>query len=118
MVELFARKGSLPYYNLGVTHAEHALQCGYLAETRGLDNTLVVAGLLHDIGHLCVEDSEAVPMIHEGESLEESVGVIDHEGIGAGFVRSNGFGSIVEDLIFTHVDAKRVSLPSSSFHDG
>ena len=64
---------------------------------------------LHDICHLV--ESDAVPMIHEGESLDDSVGVIDHEKIGADFARMNGYGSIIEDLILTHVDAKRVSKP-------
>ena len=108
VIELFHRKGSLPYYNLGVTHAEHALQSAYLAEYSNLRSpTLIVACLLHDIGHLV--ESDAVPMIHEGESLDDSVGVIDHEKIGADFARMNGYGSIIEDLILTHVDAKRVS---------
>ena len=52
---LFAHHGQRPYDGLrreSVTALEHALQCAQLAEWSQVDNRLVVAALLHDIGSL------------------------------------------------------------------
>lgn len=51
---LFALHGGRPYDGLrreSVTALEHALQCAQLAEWSQVDSTLVVAALLHDMGH-------------------------------------------------------------------
>jgi phosphonate degradation associated HDIG domain protein len=51
---LFALHGRRPYEGLrreSVSALEHALQCAQLAEWSQVDNALVVAALLHDIGH-------------------------------------------------------------------
>ena len=51
---LLLMHGGRPYDGLrreSVSALEHALQCAQLAEWSQVDNTLVVAALLHDIGH-------------------------------------------------------------------
>ena len=47
---------------------EHMLQAGALAEAAGAQGTLVVAALLHDIGHLLGEDED-----RHGEAVTEPV---------------------------------------------
>ena len=42
-----------------VSQLEHALQCAALAERHGAEPALVVAALLHDIGHLVDADAES-----------------------------------------------------------
>ena len=49
---LFAKRGQSEYGGEVVTQLEHALQCATLAEEAGSDTQLIVAALLHDIGHL------------------------------------------------------------------
>ncbi|SHN20764.1 phosphonate degradation HD-domain oxygenase [Rhizobacter sp. OV335] len=49
---LFAREGSSLYGGEAISQAEHALQCAWAAEQQGDDDALVVACLLHDLGHL------------------------------------------------------------------
>ena len=51
LAERFASHGAEPYGE-AVSQAEHALQCATLAERAGCSDSLVVAALLHDIGHL------------------------------------------------------------------
>ena len=47
---LFARHGG-ESYGEGVTMLEHALQAAALAVAERADDSLVVAALLHDVGH-------------------------------------------------------------------
>ena len=50
--ELFANKGHDAYVGEPVSQLEHALQAAYHAEQSGAADPLVVAALLHDVGHL------------------------------------------------------------------
>ena len=52
IVELFARRGAAAYHGEAVSQTEHALQSADLAERDGAPDRLVVAALLHDVGHL------------------------------------------------------------------
>lgn len=49
--ERFASKGSEPYGE-AISQTQHALQCATLAERSGCSDQMVIAALLHDIGHL------------------------------------------------------------------
>ena len=51
MVALFERWGAR-LYDDRVAQLDHALQCASLAEQAGAPDALIVAALLHDIGHL------------------------------------------------------------------
>ena len=51
LAERFASHGAEPYGE-AISQAEHALQCATLAERAGCADSLVIAALLHDIGHL------------------------------------------------------------------
>ena len=52
ILQLFREHGNSEYGGEAVTQREHALQCAFLAEMEGAPEHLIVAALLHDIGHL------------------------------------------------------------------
>jgi [1-hydroxy-2-(trimethylamino)ethyl]phosphonate dioxygenase len=64
VVALLAEAG-LRAYGESVTQLSHALQCGALARRDRADDEVVVAALLHDVGHL-VERDEDRPERHHG----------------------------------------------------
>ena len=92
---LYAERGGLNYGE-GVSQMEHAVQCAALAEAAGAEASLVIAALLHDVGHL-----------FEGE--ESVVGASDdarHEISGAQALKGL-FDEAVRAPIALHVSAKR-----------
>ena len=89
---LYAERGARNYGE-GVTQMEHAVQCAALAEAEGASPSLVVAALLHDIGHL----------FEDGEGLAEDA---RHEAVGARALAAL-FGEAVCGPIALHVAAKR-----------
>lgn len=75
----------------------HAVQSGYHAQAQGHAPSLVVAALLHDIGH----------MIHELGEHPAADGVDDrHEILGAAWLAER-FGPAVAEPVRLHVAAKR-----------
>jgi len=50
--QIFDQRGGEAYFGEPVTQTEHALQSARQAEQEGAAPPLVVAALLHDIGHL------------------------------------------------------------------
>jgi phosphonate degradation associated HDIG domain protein len=50
--QLYHEQGQIPYGNEGVSQLDHALQCAALAEAANQSDEMVVACLLHDLGHL------------------------------------------------------------------
>ena len=95
----FARRGHDAYFGEPVTQLEHALQTAQLAEQAGADGETVVAAFLHDIGHL-------LP-VEAAEGYMDGYGTVDHERLGADFLRQRGFSEKVTQLIENHVNAKR-----------
>jgi phosphonate degradation associated HDIG domain protein len=77
-----------------VSARAHALQCAQLAEWAEAPEPLVVAALLHDIGHFIAPDAsvDAMDDVHELRAL--------------GFLASS-FGADVVEPIRLHVQAKR-----------
>lgn len=95
--QLFATKGDRMYAGEPVTQLEHALQSAHLAEQAGAAEPLVVAALLHDLGHL-INDQGETPTLR---------GVDDrHEYVALPFLRDL-YGPEVLQPIRLHVDAKR-----------
>ena len=94
---LFMRRGHEQYSGEPVTQLEHALQTATLAEASGADDELVIACLLHDLGHL----------LHELGDTPSLRGVDDiHQYAALPFLRGL-FGERVLGGIQLHVDAKR-----------
>jgi phosphonate degradation associated HDIG domain protein len=54
---LLVKRGAQQYGREAVSQLEHALQCAHLAEVAGESDALVVACLLHDLGHLLASES-------------------------------------------------------------
>jgi phosphonate degradation associated HDIG domain protein len=93
---LFATRGGR-HYGENVTEREHALQCAALAEAAGDPPAVVLAALLHDIGHL----------LHDlGEAIAESGVDARHEELGADWLAERFPAEIVEPVRL-HVAAKR-----------
>ncbi|ARU88983.1 phosphonate degradation HD-domain oxygenase [Pseudomonas sp. M30-35] len=90
---LFSNRGNLPYGE-DISQIQHALQCATFAERSGCRNSLIVAALLHDVGHL-LDDPES--------GLNEDM---RHEERGAELLRAL-FADSVWQPIRLHVAAKR-----------
>lgn len=95
--ELFEKRGHDAYFGEGVSQQEHALQAASLAEDSNARPALVVAALLHDIGHLI----HGLP-----EDIADQGVDGQHEAAGATWLKAH-FGPEVTEPIRLHVDAKR-----------
>ncbi|MCS6945834.1 MAG: HD domain-containing protein [Sutterellaceae bacterium] len=95
---LLQRRGDEQYTGEPVTHRAHALQCAWLAARAGAPDTMVVAALLHDIGHLL----SGWPGTPSADGIDDR-----HEDTGA-WLLSRWFGPEVTEPIRLHVPAKRV----------
>ena len=94
---LFAAKGDRMYAGEPVTQLQHALQSAQLAEQSGADAAMIIAALLHDLGHM-VNDQGETPTLR---------GIDDrHEYVALPFLRGL-FNDAVLQPIRLHVDAKR-----------
>jgi [1-hydroxy-2-(trimethylamino)ethyl]phosphonate dioxygenase len=94
---LFTHGGNAAYFGEAVTQTEHALQTAHLAEIAGASDSLVVAALLHDLGHLL----HGLP-----ETIAEQRVDARHENGGAAWL-ARYFGPAVVEPIGLHVAAKR-----------
>lgn len=95
--EIFERRGSEEYLGEPVTMGEHMLQGATLAERGGMDEEIVVAALLHDIGHFTSEFG-----MFSIDDTEDKL----HEEAGAA-VLERFFPTLVIDCVRHHVAAKR-----------
>lgn len=95
VLQLLESAGRSAYLGEAVTQLEHAVECAQLATDAAADDEMILAALLHDIGHLCVP---AGP---------EGVGVVDHDDAGARYLTERGFSPRVAALVGGHVEAKR-----------
>ena len=94
---IFEGRGASPYFGEAVSVAEHCLQAAYFAQVANAPDALVIAALLHDIGHLV----GAAP-----DDLEEWTDDAHHELIGGGWLAKR-FGPEVAEPVRLHVPAKR-----------
>jgi [1-hydroxy-2-(trimethylamino)ethyl]phosphonate dioxygenase len=97
IMDLFARHGQAAYHGEAVSQTEHALQAAELAELENAPDRLVVAALLHDVGHLLKGQDE--DLAHRGVDGR-------HEEAGCAWL-STHFGPEVTEPIRLHVAAKR-----------
>jgi phosphonate degradation associated HDIG domain protein len=95
IVALFGEGGSGAYFGERVTQLQHALQSAHCAVQAHADDELVVAALLHDVGHLL------------GGNLHAEIGVIDHDSSCVEWLRARGFSERLIALVSGHVAAKR-----------
>jgi gamma-butyrobetaine dioxygenase len=106
---LFNARGHTAYLGEDVSQTEHALQAAHLAAQEGASDDLVVAALLHDIGHL----TNGLP-----EDIAERGIDGHHEHAGAKWLKKN-FKPEVTEPIRLHVAAKRyLCATEPSYHAG
>ncbi|MEQ8654685.1 MAG: phosphonate metabolism protein/1,5-bisphosphokinase (PRPP-forming) PhnN [Kiloniellales bacterium] len=96
LFSLLRDKGGARYGGEAVTQLQHALQAAHLAESAGASDAQIVAALLHDIGHMRIDDEGLAARGRDGR----------HEEAGAAFLRLS-FGPSVTEPVRLHVDAKR-----------
>ena len=94
---LFDARGADAYFGEDVTIAEHMLQTAHFAEQGGAEETLIVAALLHDVGHLNSEFGD--------DYIEQGVDN-RHENAGS-IALSPFFPQAVTEPIRLHVAAKK-----------
>ncbi|MGO9270900.1 MAG: phosphonate degradation HD-domain oxygenase [Terriglobia bacterium] len=97
IVELFATRGDAAYFGEPVSQKEHALQAAHLAAVEHAPEPLVVAALLHDVGHLV----HGLP-----EDIADQGVDARHEAAGEAWLARH-FGPEVTEPVRLHVDAKR-----------
>jgi [1-hydroxy-2-(trimethylamino)ethyl]phosphonate dioxygenase len=97
ILAIYGARGAGAYFGERVSMTEHSLQTAWFAHTEGAPGPLVVAALLHDIGHL-VED---VP-----EELADWTSDARHEEVGARWLAQH-FGPEISEPVRLHVPAKR-----------
>jgi hypothetical protein len=116
IIDLYTKWGASDYIGESITQIEHALQCARQAvldsRLAGYDNfirnCMIVAALLHDIGHLVGLENGELEMLLEGEDAgSASLGIVGHEGVGSAFLNDIGMPSLVSELVAGHVPAKR-----------
>ena len=94
--QLFTAAGTRPYAGEAVTQAEHGLQCAALALEEGASRQLIVAALLHDIGHM-IDDRD--------EALAASGVDAQHE-LGGARLLTRWFAAATTEPVRLHVQAK------------
>ena len=97
ILDLFARRGSEEYMGEAVSMAQHMEQSAACAATEGASDELVIASLLHDIGHFVGD----FPV----EALENGIDNL-HEEAGARFLEAFYPASVTEPIRL-HVAAKK-----------
>jgi phosphonate degradation associated HDIG domain protein len=104
ILAIYQKCGSTEYFGESVSMTEHALQAAFFARTAGAPPGLIVAALLHDIGHL-VED---VP-----SDIADWTTDAHHEQIGGRWL-ARRFRPEVSEPVRLHVPAKRYLLATDA----
>jgi phosphonate degradation associated HDIG domain protein len=99
LLYLFEKYGDEDYDGEPVSQTSHMVQCAMQAEQEGADEELVLGAFLHDIGHLLRHQQKTEAM--------GNYGVVNHEGIGADYLKARGFSDRICAVVGGHVAAKR-----------
>jgi [1-hydroxy-2-(trimethylamino)ethyl]phosphonate dioxygenase len=104
ILAIFHRRGADVYYGESISMAEHSLQAAYFAQAVAAPPGLIVAALLHDIGHLV----EEVP-----SDLADWTEDAHHERVGGRWLALR-FRPEVSEPVRLHVPAKRYLLATDA----
>ena len=99
IVRLLSISGAKQYGREAVSQLEHALQCAHLAESAGESDELIIASLLHDLGHMLKAENAVAIQI---ETAHDDL----HQYTLMPFLRGKLPGAVLEPIRL-HVDAKR-----------
>lgn len=108
IVDLYHKHGHDDYIGEDVTQLQHAFQSAEHAKAQDCDDEMVLAAFLHDIGHICVAEHNVARM--------DGYGVLNHEKIGAAFLRIRRFSERLVKLVQAHVAAKRYLTYKDAFY--
>jgi phosphonate degradation associated HDIG domain protein len=99
IIHLLETRGEAQYGQEAVSQLQHALQCAHLAESAGERPEVVVAALLHDLGHLlAAERAASAEPPPDQDDLHQFMALPFLKGV---------FPESVLAPIRLHVDAKR-----------
>jgi len=96
---LYEQYGHEEYSGEPVSQLAHMWQAAALAAAEGYEEEVVLAAFFHDLGHLCACQEEVATM--------GRFGAVDHEKLGADYLRACGFSERMASLVESHVVAKR-----------
>jgi phosphonate degradation associated HDIG domain protein len=97
ILDLYGARGAGAYFGERVSMTEHGLQAAHFAQAERAPDALILAALLHDVGHLL----EDVP-----DAIEDWRADARHEEVGARWL-ARRFGPEVSEAVRLHVPAKR-----------
>jgi phosphonate degradation associated HDIG domain protein len=97
LIELMVQRGGATYFGEPVTVLEHCLQAAHYATRESSPDSLVIAALLHDVGHL---------LHHKGEDAAEGGVDTRHEQLAERLLAAH-LPQAVTEPIRLHVAAKR-----------
>jgi phosphonate degradation associated HDIG domain protein len=97
ILAIYQARGAGAYFGERVSMTEHALQAAHFAQAEQAAETLVVAALLHDIGHLLEQPPDDIAEWTQDARHEES---------GAHWLAKH-FNAAVSEPVRLHVAAKR-----------
>lgn len=104
ILQLYAGRGGACYFGEQVSMREHGLQAAHFVRLDGAHDALVLAALLHDIGHL-LEERPA--------DIDDWVEDARHEEIGARWLARH-FDVAISEPVRLHVAAKRYLCATDS----
>ena len=110
LLALYAGDDAQVLYDEAITERTHAEQCAWFARQARAEPALVVAALLHDVGHLILRDNRPIDV--------ELTDNFHHDAAGAAHL-AGYFGAAVSEPVRLHVEAKRyLCAVESDYFDG
>jgi predicted HD phosphohydrolase len=98
LLDYLNSRGGSSYFDARLTQLEHGLQSACLAQEAGAPDALVAAALLHDVGHLLLDEHNGDPSFLDSDLCHEKVGAL---------LLARWFEPAVVVPIVLHVSAKR-----------
>lgn len=104
---LYVKYGNKNYIGEEVSQLEHGYQAALQAEKNGYNKSVIVGAFLHDIGHLLEFENPDLKTMG-------NLGIMNHEKIGAEYLRSHGFPEITCSIVENHVNTKRYLISKNN----